>query len=326
MLQSHCMEAKMCALRPITLHRIVALVAALIAACAVLAQVPQTSQTEPYRIQEEDVLRMFVWDEQQLQAELLVGPDGFISPPFLGRVRAQGKTTTELEAELKDEYIRVLRLRDPKVSVNVSRIRAIRASISGEVSRANAYDIRPGDTVRTLFGLGGGANPIADLSRAILFRKNSREGIPIDLKAMIERGDLSQDFRIEDGDTLVIPPKKENTVRVDGKVRSPGPVLYQDDMTVMDALTAANWEIPNESKFSEVMVIRPKKGQPGKYQRIRCNIVKFIREGDENQNLVLMAGDHVYVPGTGRPNLELLNAAANLIFILERFGIPLFRP
>lgn len=308
------------------LRRVVALLAALAIAAFSFAQVPETSQTEPYRVQEEDVLRMAVWDEQQLQAELLVGPDGYISPPFLGRIRVQGKTTTEIEAELKDQYVRVLRLRDPKVSVSVSRVRAIRASISGEVSRANAYDMRPGDTIRTLFGLGGGANQGADLSRAILFRKNSREGIPIDLKAMIERGDLSQDFRILDGDTLVVPPKKNLFVRVDGKIRSPGPVLYQDDMTVMDALTAANWEIPLESKFSEVLVIRPSKGQPGKYQRIKCNIVKFIREGDENQNLVLQAGDHIYVPGTGRPNLELINAAANLIFILERFGIPLFRP
>jgi polysaccharide export outer membrane protein len=298
----------------------------LAAVCCLSLGHAQTSQTDPYRIQEEDVLRMQVWEEAQLAADMLVGPDGHIVPPFLGRIRAVGKTTSELEAELKDAYIRVLRLVNPRVSLSVNFVRRIKASVTGEVARANTYDMRPTDTVRVLFTLGGGAAPGADLSRAVLYRKNSREGIPIDLKAMVERGDLSQDFRIEDGDTLVVPVRKNYYVRVDGKIRNPGPVAYQDDMTLMDALTIAGWEIPLESKFSEVLVIRPNKGKAGQYTRIQCDIVKFIRKGDANQNVVLQPGDYVYVPGTGRPNFDLINSVANFLFILERFGIPLLRP
>lgn len=310
-----------------TFSKRVACLVALVAACvSAFSQAGQVSQSEPYRIQEEDVVRMQVWDEAQLGAEMLVGPDGFVSPPFLGRIRAAGKTTTELEAELKDLYIKTLRLIDPKVSISVSFVRRIKANITGEVGRANTYEMRPTDTVRTLLTLGGGTTPGADLSRAVLFRKNSREGIPIDLKAMIERGDLSQDYRVEDGDTLVIPARKNYYVRVVGKIRRPGVVPYQDQMTLMDALTFAEWEIPFETKFSEVLVIRPNKGQPGKYTRIQCDIVKYIRKGDENQNIVLYPGDQVYVPGTGRPNLDFVSSVANFLFILERFGIPLLRP
>jgi protein involved in polysaccharide export with SLBB domain len=302
-------------------------VCALATLCLVaFAQAGQVSQSEPYRIQEEDVVRMQVWDETQLSAEMLVGPDGYVNAPFLGRIRAAGKTTSELEAEFKDLYIKTLRLIDPKVSVSVSFVRRIKANITGEVGRANTYEMRPTDTVRTLLTLGGGTTATADLSRAVLYRKNSREGIPIDLKAMIERGDLSQDYRVEDGDTLVIPARKNYYVRVVGKIRRPGVVPYQDQMTLMDALTFAEWEIPLETKFSEVLVIRPNKGQPGKYTRIQCDIVKYIRKGDENQNIVLYPGDQVYVPGTGRPNLDLISSVANFVFILERFGIPLFRP
>lgn len=297
--------------------RLVAATTAMMTLCIALAQ------DGTYRLQPEDVLRLRVREEEDLTAIVQVGRDGNITAPFVGIVRAQGKTTTELEAELRDLYMERLGLRDPLISITIEQFRQIRATISGFVPRPGIYDFRPGDTILTLYTQGGGqmGDGRSDLRRASLRRKDSAEAIPIDLYALVSYGDLSQNYEIRDGDQLVIPEQTRNAVLVLGKVAQPGPILYSEDMTLMDAITLARGEIPYQSKFSEIMVIRQLPGRPGDYLRIRCNFVDFIRKGDGSQNIALQPGDLVYVPDAGNINFNQVNAIANLVFILDRFGL-----
>jgi isocitrate lyase len=52
--------------------------------------------------------------------------------------------------------------------------------------------------------------------------------------------------------------------------------------------------------------------------------VNYIRSGDVTQNIVLQAGDLVWVPETNTPDFQQINAIANVAFILDRFGGALF--
>src|SRR5262245_34622395 len=61
--------------------------------------------TEPYRIQPGDVLGISVWKEPDLQAEVLVRPDGGISFPLTGEHKAAGQTLEMLRAAI-DERLR----------------------------------------------------------------------------------------------------------------------------------------------------------------------------------------------------------------------------
>lgn len=287
------------------------------------------AQDGTYRLKPEDILTIQVYNEQQINTQVPIGRDGNISAPFVGTVRAEGKTTAELEAELKVLYARELKLRDPKVSITIFRYRAVRASVVGAVNRSGTYELRPGDTVVSL--LGAGAGPLLDranLKRATLRRYGSQELIPIDLDTLL-KGDTSQNYVIEDGDELIVPEDTENRIMVQGAVNAPGQFIYRQGMRLADAISLARGEVVGRTKFSEVYVIRERPGMPGYYTRIKCNYVNYIRKGDGSQNVALQAGDTIFVSFTKNPSFAEIGTTLNTFFIfdqLSRNGLLGFRP
>lgn len=289
----------------------------------------QQTQDGTYRLQPEDVIRIQLYNENNVAADVQVGRDGNITPPFASVMRAEGRTTSEIEADLVLEYQRRLRIRDPRVSVVIVRYRELFASIGGAVLRPGKYTIRPTDNILSLYTNGGGANGIADLRRATLQRANSRELIPVDLYAMLIKGDMSQNYVLEDGDIITIPDNPKASIQVLGAVQRPQQVQYREGITLSEIMAACGGDIPFRSKLSETLVIREREGLPGSYLRINCNYVNFLKRGDASQNIALRPGDIVYIPDTKTPSGgrigELAGAVANVLFILDRVGINPFK-
>lgn len=280
------------------------------------------SQSGTYRIQEDDRLSIQVFDEQQIQGIVVVTPDGNISAPFAGIVRAIGKTTSELEAELSDIYVKKLRLREPRVSVTVVGVRRILATITGVVIKPGQYEMRPGQTVADLVAQGA-ITDASDLRRATFKRKGWNESIPLDLYALVQNGNLTQNYVVEDGDLLNVPQKKNYYIRIWGEVGAPRNVPFEEGMDLVSAIATAGGPNPTRAKQSKVLVYRRKPGTQRQYFIIRCNLVAYQR-GDMAQNILLQPGDTVYVTNNGNPNFELLNSLANTVFILDRFGLDIF--
>ncbi len=289
--------------------------------------VPETEAE--YKLQKEDILRIQILDRQQAEVnqEIQVGRDGRITPPFLNPMVAEGLTVTKLKSDLTQLYNRELKLVNVKVSVTIVRVREMKASVVGAVRTPGSFLIRPGDTVLNLLSLAGDAltETQADLRRATLTRSKSREIIPLDLVAL-RLGDLSQNYEIRDGDILNVPQEQGlNRIIVFGKVKQPGAFPFIEGMRLMDALSQAGGEIQGQSRFSRVLVIREVPGSPGSYQRITCNIVEYLKKGDFRQNILLQSRDVIVVPDTGNPNFDQINQVLGLIFVLERFGVNIFK-
>jgi len=119
----------------------------------------------------------------------------------------------------------------------------------------------------------------------------------------MNRADTTQNYVIDDGDTLNIP-ESNNRIMVLGQVPRPNTYFYKEPMTVEDALAQAGGEIPTRSWLSKTLVIRERPGMPGVYDRIQVDLVRFIRNGDSAQNIQLQPGDLVYVPETKTPDLD----------------------
>lgn len=288
------------------------------------AQTPTT-----YRLQPEDILRIQVYDEQQIIAVVPIGQDGNITAPFVGVMRAEGLTTTELEAALVKEYERKIRIRNPKVSVTIEKYRPVRASVVGMVNRPGVYEIRPSDTILDLIGYGGGAifggEKIGDLRRATLRRKNSGEAIPIDLYAMLRFSDLSQNYNVEDGDVLTVPEDESRRITVFGQVNRLGAFPFSDGMTIADAVALAAGEVQYRGNLAKIVISRKNAARPGEYTRIVVDFNRYLKKGDSTQNPLLQPGDIIYVPESGAPDLnrlnQIINSVANGLFILDRFGL-----
>jgi polysaccharide export outer membrane protein len=277
------------------------------------------AQDGNYRLRQEDVLRISVYNEQQIQALVTVGRDGNITAPFVGNVRAEGRTVGELEADLAALYERVLKLRDPKVSVTIERFRTYRASVTGAVNRPGAYELRPGDTLVALLSYGGGyIFDRADTRRVILRRAGTKESIPIDLHSLL-KGDTSQNYEIQDGDELIVPENTRNTVTVQGAVAAPNQFVWREGMRLSDALALARGDIPIRSKKSGIVIFRERAGIQGQYVAIRADYIRFETKADWSQNVVLMPGDIVHVPYTKTPNIQEIGSIVNNLLFLDEF-------
>ncbi|MCB0825895.1 MAG: polysaccharide export protein [Armatimonadetes bacterium] len=286
----------------------------------------QSTSTETYRLQPEDIIVIQIYRIPEVDAVLPVGPDGNISAPFVGMVKAAGKTTKELEHDLSVLYVERLRLKDPIVSVTIRNYREIKASVNGFVGRPGVYTMRPGDRILDLLSVGGGTSTDgrADLRRAFLIRKGSQERIPIDLRSMLSDNDSSQNFEVQDGDVLWVPDMEENQVTIAGRVQRPGPVTFREKMRLSQVINQAG-EINRRSKLSKIQVFRRLPGRESTFLAIEADLVAFNTGKDPNQDITLQPGDFIYVPDSGNIDYDIVNSVASMFFIFDRFGFSPFR-
>ena len=107
--------------------------------CAPLsAQQTGQPQTQQYELGSGDMIRIQVYNEEDLYLESRVSDSGTISYPFLGELRVEGTTPSGLEelitSRLKGDY-----LIDPKVSVDILEYRPF--YVNGEVEKTGAFSI-----------------------------------------------------------------------------------------------------------------------------------------------------------------------------------------
>lgn len=131
------------------------------------APAPQAVVDAPYRLAGGDRLRIIVFGQADLTNSYSVDASGAVSMPLIGRVKAQGLTTAELErnvaARLRQGY-----LRDPSVSIEVEDFRPI--FILGGVACAGQYPFVDGMTAQQAVAAAGGFAPLAVQSNVAITR------------------------------------------------------------------------------------------------------------------------------------------------------------
>ncbi len=297
----------------------------MVSATVTMAVAQPTVAPSTYRLQPEDVITISAYRNDSINATVTVGPDGNVGAPFVGTVRAAGKTTKELEFELAVLYAEKLQMKDPIISVIIVRFREMRAVVNGFVSRPGEYVIRYGDRILDLLAKAGGTSTDgrADLRHVIFKRKDSEESIPIDLNAMLLRNDNTQNYVVNDGDTLLVPQNLQNSVVIGGRVRNPGPVTYREQLKLSEVVTGAG-EIERRSRMSRVQVFRKLPGSNNKFLNITANLVDFHDGKDPRQDITLQPGDFIYVPDSGNLDFNIIGSVTNFLFYLDRFGLDPF--
>ena len=121
-----------------------------------------------YKLSSGDIIRVIVFGESDLSIQQTRLSDaGTFSYPFIGEVKAQGKTASELEriliSELEDDF-----LVDPRVSVSVIEYREF--YISGEVNSPGGYKYQPGLNLRRAIALAGGLTERASTKRITVMK------------------------------------------------------------------------------------------------------------------------------------------------------------
>lgn len=194
-----------------TLSSAVAALAVLLLLCVhsdVWAQIGSTQNVGgDYQIGPEDVLEISVWKEKDLQLkEVLVRPDGWITFPLVGNMKAEGRTAQEIHDEITERLRKYIP--DPVVTVSVKKVAGYKIYIIGKVNKPGQYVIGRYVDVLQALTLAGGLTPFADEDNIRILRKgeNDKERVMHFNYGDVKNGRrLAQNIMLKSGDTIVVP-------------------------------------------------------------------------------------------------------------------------
>ncbi len=189
-----------------------------------------------------------------------VTPDGTIFFPFVGRVRAAGKTTSQIRDQLSaalGPYIK-----DPQVDVRVLAFRSQRVEVTGEVKTPGPLSVS--DVPLSLVDAitrSGGTNPDADLQRVRLTR--DKKLYILDANGLLDRGDTTQNVLLQSGDVINVPDRTDSRIFVMGEVKAPATVsMLKGRLTIADALTSAGGILDTDANPRQIFVMRGMRDNP----------------------------------------------------------------
>lgn len=164
-----------------------------------------------FRLGPEDQLQVQVWGNPDLSTDVPVRPDGMISVPLVGDVRAGGRQPEEVASAIESqlgEYVR-----EPNVTVIVTELNShqflSRVRVTGAVEDPLSVPYRQGMTVLDLVLEAGGVTEFAAANRATLYRRAEGETqeYGVDLEAILDRGDMETNSALKPGDVIAVPER-----------------------------------------------------------------------------------------------------------------------
>ena len=169
----------------------------------------ETAQAAPpdYVVGPEDILDISVWKNADLSRIVTVRPDGMISLPLIGDVKASGLSPEQLKAAIEKK------LREYSetaiVSVIVQTVNSYKVFVLGEVRTPGVQSYKTNTTVLQAITLAGGFTEYASKNSLVLIRKSkdgSEEKIKLRFKDLISPNEKeNKNVVLKPGDTIFVP-------------------------------------------------------------------------------------------------------------------------
>jgi polysaccharide export outer membrane protein len=152
-----------------------------------------------------DVLEISVWKDEALTKSVVVRPDGMISFPLIGQIRAAGRTVENLQTDIQRRISRYVP--DAPVTVLVAEIGSPRIYVVGKVNKPGVYIMGHYLRVMQALAMAGGTTTFADRDDIMIIREE--QGRQIIMKFNYDRvasgRDLHKNITLKPGDTIVVP-------------------------------------------------------------------------------------------------------------------------
>jgi polysaccharide biosynthesis/export protein len=243
-----------------------------------------------------DELRLLVFDEPDLSlTSAQVRPDGKISVPLLGSIRASGRTPDQLAREVERRLLRYVVT--ARVSVMVNKLASQRFSMLGAVNKPGLFSIDGPTRILDALALAGGLGrrdingrsvAAGDLSRAVFVR--GRRVIPVDFSAVVAGRAPHHNILLRAADYMYVPPLETRQVYVLGEVAKPRVLQLERPIPLVEVLAAAGG-LKKDAREGAVKVIRGSLARP---EVIDVSVDKLM-EG-KALDVLVRGGDIVYVP------------------------------
>ena len=194
-----------------------------------------------YQIGPQDLLKITVLDEAELSQSYRVDADGYISFPYINRVKAAGVTLADIQDKIRGDLISGGFLKNPQVRVEIESYKSQSVMVSGEVRTPGKITMTGAMTI--LEALAAAGSPTSSASSELTIahaKKPGSEATDSDI-TRVNWKDLNlgkgTDVAIQDGDLINVP--KAQTFFITGQIRNSGSFVLEPGTTVQQAIAMA---------------------------------------------------------------------------------------
>ena len=232
-----------------------------------------------YRVGPGDRLAVDVYEESELSGEFEIGPEGTVVHPLLDKVEVADLTTEQVASRLV-ELLAQDYLRDPRVTVRVTRYGSRKVKVYGPVKHSEVFltsDVTTLDEVLAIAQVDAGNAAEVWVRRA---DSGAEEAVSLETLLATGQGNLE----IRSGDVVTIP--EGMVVYVNGEVSAPSAIPFRAGLTVTQALTKAGGPT-KVARLRGAYILR-------NGDRIQVNLRRIL-EGRE-ADVALERGDQIVIP------------------------------
>jgi len=241
----------------------------------------------------------------------LIGTNGNITLPLVGRVKAGGLTVEQLEGELTTRFKEFIK--DPQISVTVTEFRSQPVSVFGAVTKPGVIQLRGPKTLYEVLSMAGGPRDTAGSSLTVTRRRENGE-IPIpgattdptgqfsvvvlNVQEILEGKKPAVNIEIKPYDVISVSEASSNMIYVVGDVQHAGAFTLggQRNVSVLRALSEAGG-LGHTAKPQKARIIREVPGQAN-LAEIPVDIKQII--SGKAVDLKLWPNDVLVVPTSTR--------------------------
>jgi polysaccharide export outer membrane protein len=158
-----------------------------------------------YVIGEGDLMDISVWKDEALTRSVVVLPDGKISFPLIGEIRAAGKTIAQLKQEIERKICRYVP--DPVLSLEVKQANSMLIYVIGRVNSPGRFVLNSNVNVLQTLAMAGGLNPFAKKDKIKIFRQEGDRTVifGFSYKEVVDGNNLEENIQLRRGDVIVVP-------------------------------------------------------------------------------------------------------------------------
>lgn len=262
------------------------------------------AQTGGDRIGVGDVVQIIVTGRQDLSVTTTVDDQGGLTLPSIGTLRAAGRSTLELAADIS-RRISLTQRDAPQVRVAILESRSKKIFVLGSVLLPGPYSFRQDPTVWEAISEAGGASEDANLAAVEVIPDDatgSRKRSVVDVATAIRAGTQEGLPRLKPGDTVQVPRSGAitaagagNVVFVLGAVSTQGAhgLAAPNDLVS----TVVRCAPSPDADLSKVEIVR---SEGGRTIQMKVNVREYLSEAQPNGNPELRPGDTVFIPHQSR--------------------------
>lgn len=288
--------------------------ALLVTACAIAQEPPSTTAPPPsgYVLGPDDQILIRALEGLDLgDKPVLIGTNGNITLPLVGRVQAAGLTVEQLEGELASRLKAYVK--EPQVSVTVTDFRSQPVSVFGAVTTPGVVQLRGHKTLYEVLSMAGGPRETAGSTISIVrLSENGLIPLPgasqdptgryssaeLDMQEILGGKNPAANIEIKPHDVISVSQGNNRMVYVVGDVQRSGAFNLggQRTVSVLSALSLAGG-LGHTAKPEHALIFRPAPdGQ--KHQEIAVNIKRILT--GKAEDIGLRPDDVLVVPTSSR--------------------------